>query len=151
MFVTCSDALILLCVQNKTFVASNQEQRGGLTLLNGTVYIPYGGLNGDCAQYYGVVVGIPLRTPTALRAYISSGNKGGMLRSSVLLESSLPMVNPCGSEWRVWTGGSGIPEFRIRRRRKDRIHGSAGWPAAPGDDRESPRPGREWWARRRMS
>lgn len=32
------------------------QQRGALTLANGMVYIPYGGLNGDCSNYIGRVV-----------------------------------------------------------------------------------------------
>jgi len=35
------------------------QQRGALTVLNGRVYIPYGGLAGDCARYIGSVVGVP--------------------------------------------------------------------------------------------
>jgi len=34
------------------------QQRGALTLLNGRVYIPYGGLLGDCGQYIGSVVSV---------------------------------------------------------------------------------------------
>jgi outer membrane protein assembly factor BamB len=34
------------------------QQRGALTLLDGRVYIPYGGLFGDCGQYIGSVVSV---------------------------------------------------------------------------------------------
>lgn len=34
------------------------QQRGALTLLNGRVYIPYGGLFGDCGSYIGQVVSV---------------------------------------------------------------------------------------------
>jgi outer membrane protein assembly factor BamB len=34
------------------------QQRGALTLLNGRVYIPYGGLFGDCGDYIGQVVSV---------------------------------------------------------------------------------------------
>jgi polyvinyl alcohol dehydrogenase (cytochrome) len=34
------------------------QQRGALTLLNGRVYIPYGGLFGDCGNYIGQVVSV---------------------------------------------------------------------------------------------
>jgi outer membrane protein assembly factor BamB len=36
-----------------------EQQRGALTLSGGTVYVPYGGLFGDCGQYHGWVVGAP--------------------------------------------------------------------------------------------
>jgi polyvinyl alcohol dehydrogenase (cytochrome) len=34
------------------------QQRGALTLVNGRLYIPYGGLLGDCGQYIGSVVSV---------------------------------------------------------------------------------------------
>jgi polyvinyl alcohol dehydrogenase (cytochrome) len=45
------------------------QQRGALTLLDGWVYIPYGGLNGDCAQYIGSVVAVPVDGGAAARSY----------------------------------------------------------------------------------
>jgi outer membrane protein assembly factor BamB len=36
-----------------------EQLRGALTLANGTVYVPYGGLFGDCGDYHGWVVGLP--------------------------------------------------------------------------------------------
>jgi len=35
-----------------------QQERGALLLGNGRVYIPYGGLDGDCGDYHGWVVGL---------------------------------------------------------------------------------------------
>jgi hypothetical protein len=64
--------------QNSTFISANQQQRGALALLNSTVYIPYGGLAGDCEEYYGTVVGIPLLNTSAADAYLASPYKGGL-------------------------------------------------------------------------
>jgi len=36
-----------------------EQERSALSLANGMVYIPYGGLAGDCGQYNGLVVGLP--------------------------------------------------------------------------------------------
>ncbi|GII22881.1 outer membrane protein assembly factor BamB family protein [Planosporangium mesophilum] len=36
------------------------QQRGALTLMGGRVYIPYGGLSGDCGDYRGSVVALPV-------------------------------------------------------------------------------------------
>lgn len=41
------------------FNDTTQQQRTALTLANGMVYIGYGGLAGDCAQYWGWEVGLP--------------------------------------------------------------------------------------------
>ena len=36
------------------------QQRGALTLLDGRVWVPFGGLAGDCGQYKGRMVGVPV-------------------------------------------------------------------------------------------
>jgi hypothetical protein len=41
-----------------TFDSTSQKQRAALALLNGTVYVPFGGHVGDCGNYHGWVVGI---------------------------------------------------------------------------------------------
>lgn len=40
------------------------QQRGALLVSGGRVYIPYGGLAGDCSSYRGSVVGLDLTSPT---------------------------------------------------------------------------------------
>jgi outer membrane protein assembly factor BamB len=40
--------------------ARTEQQRGALTLSGGTVYVPYGGLLGDCGRYHGWVIGTPV-------------------------------------------------------------------------------------------
>ena len=52
-----------------TFDSSVQNQRPALALLDGTVYVAYGGHYGDCGDYYGWVVGVPIDNPTALGIY----------------------------------------------------------------------------------
>jgi outer membrane protein assembly factor BamB len=37
-----------------------QQERGALTLLGSRVYIPFGGLDGDCSDYKGRIVGAPV-------------------------------------------------------------------------------------------
>lgn len=46
-----------------------QQQRGALALANGFVYIPFGGLFGDCGQYHGWVVGVPTDGSGGLLSY----------------------------------------------------------------------------------
>lgn len=40
--------------------AQAMQQRGALTLLDGRVWVPFGGLAGDCGQYKGRLVGVPV-------------------------------------------------------------------------------------------
>src|SRR5260370_2159903 len=41
-----------------TFESRVQEERGGLALVDGIVYVPYSGYSGDCDNYHGWVVGV---------------------------------------------------------------------------------------------
>jgi outer membrane protein assembly factor BamB len=51
------------------FVDTAQQQRSALSLANGMVYIPYGGLAGDCGQYHGWVIGIPANGTGSMDVY----------------------------------------------------------------------------------
>ncbi len=56
-----------------------EQQRGALSLSNGLVYVPYGGLFGDCGDYHGWVVGIPANGTGALLSYqVPTGRGGGV-------------------------------------------------------------------------
>ncbi len=55
-----------------------QNQRGALLLVNGTLYVPYGGHAGDCGQYRGWVVGVPIATPSGAMAWATMAKAGGI-------------------------------------------------------------------------
>lgn len=57
-----------------------QQQRGALTLSAGRIYVPFGGLYGDCGAYHGYMVGVDARTPTdALLVYqVPSQQRAGI-------------------------------------------------------------------------
>jgi len=56
-----------------------EQQRGALLLDNGVVYIPYGGLDGDCGQYHGWVVGARTNGSGSLLSYpVPTGREGGI-------------------------------------------------------------------------
>jgi outer membrane protein assembly factor BamB len=52
-------------------------QRGALTLLDGYVYIPFGGRYGDCTPYHGWLVGASTSGTGALQVFQSSSDSGG--------------------------------------------------------------------------
>jgi hypothetical protein len=58
---------------NLAFDAGAENQRGALSLVNGILYVPFGGHNGDCGPYHGWVVAIDTKTPTTVAAWASSG------------------------------------------------------------------------------
>jgi len=56
-----------------------EQQRAALTLANGMVYVPYGGLYGDCGQYHGWVVGVHADGSPGLASYmVPTQREGGI-------------------------------------------------------------------------
>ena len=70
------DVEAALTASGKTFKPSVQNQRGALTVVGDSVYVPYGGHFGDCGDYRGWVVAVSLRAPHAVRSW-STGARGG--------------------------------------------------------------------------
>jgi outer membrane protein assembly factor BamB len=60
------------------FSSSAQGQRGALTVIGPNLYVPYGGLWGDCSTYYGWVVGVTMSEPTKVMAWATTAQKGGI-------------------------------------------------------------------------
>lgn len=61
------------------FDVTAQQERSALSLANGMVYIPYGGLDGDCGSYHGWVVALPENGTGSTDVYqVPTGNEGGI-------------------------------------------------------------------------
>jgi len=59
--------------------AHDEQQRGALLLAGGVVYVPYGGLYGDCVNYHGWIVGARTGgTGTLLSWQVPSGREAGI-------------------------------------------------------------------------
>jgi hypothetical protein len=74
-----------------TFSPKPQGERAALSLVNGTLYVPFGGENGDCCNgsdtcstkdgngtYHGWVVSVPIATPTAVTAFATPSPGAGI-------------------------------------------------------------------------
>jgi polyvinyl alcohol dehydrogenase (cytochrome) len=55
-----------------------EQERGALTLGANYVYVPLGGLAGDCGQYHGYVVGVPLAGGAAVSYKVPSAREAGI-------------------------------------------------------------------------
>lgn len=55
-----------------------QNERGALTLVDGRLFVPYGGHFGDCGDYHGWVVGLSLDSPGVFGAWKTRASKGGI-------------------------------------------------------------------------
>ena len=86
-----------------------EQERGALALGSGYVYVPFGGLLGDCGNYHGYVVGVP----------VSAGSAGGPLvsyttpsaRESGIWSSMGPTISDSGSVFVSTGNGSDSSVF----------------------------------------
>jgi len=60
------------------FTSVVQHQRAALGLLNGVVYVPYSAHLGDCGDYHGWVVGVPINNPSNVTAWATTARGGGI-------------------------------------------------------------------------
>jgi len=61
-----------------TFTPPPQNQRSALSLVNGIVYVAYGGHVGDCGPYHGWVVAIDTKDPKKTGAWATGGQGEGI-------------------------------------------------------------------------
>lgn len=72
------DHLTSAAPSSVTFSPTPQAQRSALALVNGYLYVAYGGGFGDCGDYHGWVVSVPVADPASVTAYATPAEKGGI-------------------------------------------------------------------------
>jgi hypothetical protein len=95
------------------FDSSVQNQRGALQLVNGTLYVPYGALLGDCGTFYGWVVAIPTANPTdknAWRTWRPTTKGGGIWGPGGLPTDGTSVFATTGNTYdaSTWSGGEAV-------------------------------------------
>jgi hypothetical protein len=98
------------------FTSVSQNQRGALAFLDGYVYVPYGGHNGDCSTYHGWIVGVQENDPTNVLAWATTANGGGAwghggIASDDGIHPYLATGNTFGAG-STWQGGDAIVRFQ---------------------------------------
>ena len=100
---------------------SVQQERGALAIGSGRVYIPFGGLYGDCGNYHGYVVAVPVaggptsyyRTPVATEAGIWSP-----MGPSVAVTGAVYVVTGNGSPTQTFAYSNSVieltPDMQVR-------------------------------------
>jgi outer membrane protein assembly factor BamB len=63
---------------SQPFNSRDQNQRGALTIVDGTLYVPFGGHFGDCGDYRGWVVGVSLQDPRKVISWSTRARGGGI-------------------------------------------------------------------------
>ncbi len=84
-----------------------QQLRGALAIGSGFVYVPFGGLFGDCGAYHGYVIGVPLSGGVA-RTYVVPAARGAGIWAP-----AGPTIGPDGSVY-VVTGNATSGGFGYR-------------------------------------
>jgi hypothetical protein len=95
------------------FDSSVQNQRGALTFMDGTVYVPYGGHSGDCGNYHGWLVGVPADNPAAPIAWATGATGGGMWAPGGVASENGSLFAATGNTAGAasWAGGEAILRF----------------------------------------
>ena len=90
-----------------------QNQRTALTLLDGTVYVAFGGHFGDCGEYHGWVVGLPLRNPGQPVSFQTRARGGGIWAPGGLSVVGDHIFFATGNTFGASTWSDGEAVFRV--------------------------------------
>ncbi len=96
------------------FIPRQQNQRAALALLDGRVFVSYGGNWGDCGSYHGIILGIDAVPPRAVAAWATHGVKGGIWAPAgiSIADGSLFFTTGNAEVERRWDDGEGV--FRLQ-------------------------------------
>jgi len=93
------------------FVSLAQEERGGLALVNGIVYVSYSGYLGDCGNYHGWVVGVDINNPSNVHGWATTAIGGGIWGHGGVASDGTNMFVVTGNTFNTggnWMGGEAI-------------------------------------------
>jgi outer membrane protein assembly factor BamB len=97
----------------RRFDPRTQNQRTALTVLDGTVYAGFSGHFGDCGEYHGFVVGVPLHDPGKVSSFETRARGGGIWAPGGLPVIGHDMFFATGNTFgaQVWSDGEAV--FRV--------------------------------------
>jgi hypothetical protein len=87
-----------------------QGERGALGIVGTNLYIPFGGLAGDCGTYYGWVVGMPMNKPGTAVAWATTARGGGAWAVGGVASDGVDTFVATGNTFSTtsWGGGEAI-------------------------------------------
>ena len=94
-----------------TFTSLVQNERGGLAVVNGIVYVAWSGHLGDCGTYHGWVVGVPINNPSNVGAWATTAIGGGIWGHGGVASDGTNMFVVTGNTFNTggnWMGGEAI-------------------------------------------
>ena len=102
-----------LAAQGQRFNARDQNQRGALAILDGRIYVPYGGHYGDCGEYRGWVVGISTQDPHDVVSWSTRGPGGGIWAPGGIASDGRSLFVATGNTIGVSAWSDGEAVFRL--------------------------------------
>src|SRR5437868_13077895 len=93
------------------FASTAQEERGGLALVNGIVYVCYSGYLGDCGSYHGWVVGVNINNASSVGGWATTAIGGGIWGHGGVASDGTNMFVVTGNTFNTggnWMGGEAI-------------------------------------------
>jgi PQQ enzyme-like repeat protein len=108
--IDVADALKRL---GRQFEPSVQNQRAALTILDDTVYVAFGGHFGDCGNYHGWVIGIPLHEPGKIVSFETRARGGGIWSPGGLSVVGRELFFATGNTMGTQTWNDGEAVFRV--------------------------------------
>ena len=107
------DVAEALAAKGQRFDTRAQNQRGALTILDGRVFVPYGGHFGDCGDYRGWVVGVRLGDPRDIVTWSTRGRGGGIWAPGGISSDGRSLFVATGNTIGVSAWSDGEAVFRL--------------------------------------
>jgi hypothetical protein len=103
------------------FQSSVQSERGGLALAGGMVWVPYGGMAGDCGVtpngpwYHGTVLAVPVTNPAGAKLWSTTSNKAGAWAGGGIASdgTSMYVATGNGGGGGTWSGSEAVIRFSV--------------------------------------
>jgi hypothetical protein len=97
----------------QTFNARDQNQRGALAILDGTLYVPFGGHYGDCGNYRGWVVGVSIADPRKVTSWSTRARGGGIWAPGGISTDGRSLFVATGNTFGASSWSDGEAVFRL--------------------------------------
>jgi outer membrane protein assembly factor BamB len=99
--------------QSIAFSPREQNQRAALALLNGRVFVAFGGHYGDCGRYHGIVLGVAAAPARPVAGWETRGLKGGIWAPGGISVAGASLFFTTGNTENAqhWADGEGV--FRL--------------------------------------
>jgi hypothetical protein len=107
------DVADALRASGKSFDPRVQNQRAALAIVEGTLFVAYSGHFGDCGDYRGWVIGVPLRDPGKIVSWSTRARGGGIWAPGGIAAVGRDLFFATGNTMGAKTFGDGEAVIRL--------------------------------------